>query len=167
MIEVRIRRADLTDRPVVQAFHRALYLDHRASVMPEGMERLFAYRSFQTVLAEDVAAMLRDPSVVVLLALAERDLGEEAIGYISGTIESDDRRVIRRKGVVGDWYVAEELRGSGVGRRLFETLESIFAEAGCGLVEVATWPFNEGTRKALGKLGYEEIQITYRKELGD
>jgi GNAT superfamily N-acetyltransferase len=151
---------------VVETFHRALYLEHRAAVMPGGMERLFAYRSFETVLAEDVAAMLRDPSVVVLLALDVGDEGpEEAIGYISGTIQNDERRVIRRKGVVGDWYVTEATRGAGIGRRLFETLESIFAEAGCGIVEVATWPFNEGTRKALGKLGYDEIQITYRKEL--
>ncbi len=162
-MEVRVRRADLADRPVVEAFHRALYLEHRAAVMPEGMERLFAYRSFEAVLAEDVGAMLRDPSVVVLLALGDG----EAIGYISGTIENDDRRVIRRKGVVGDWYVDEAARGTGIGRRLFETLESIFGEAGCGIVEVATWPFNEGTRKALGKLGYAEIQITYRKELGE
>jgi len=162
-MEVQLRQADLADRPVVEGFHRALYLEHRAAVMPAGMERLFAYRSFETVLAEDVAAMLRDPAVVVLLALGDG----KAIGYISGSIENDDRRVIRRKGVVGDWYVQESVRGAGVGRRLFETLESIFAEAGCGLVEVATWPFNEGTRKALDRLGYSEIQITYRKELGE
>lgn len=162
-MEVRLRRADLADRPVVEAFHKALYLEHRASVMPAGMERLFAYRSFETVLTEDVAAMLRDPSVVVLIALGDG----AAIGYISGTIENDERRAIRRKGVVGDWYVDEPARGAGIGRRLFETLESIFREAGCGLVEVATWPFNEGTRKALDRLGYSEIQITYRKELGE
>ena len=162
-MEVQLRQADLADRPVVEAFHRALYLEHRAAVMPAAMERLFAYRSFETVLAEDVAAMLRDPAVVVLLALGDG----KAIGYISGTIENDDRRVIRRKGVVGDWYVDESVRGAGVGRRLFDTLETIFAEAGCGLVEVATWPFNEGTRKALDRLGYSEIQITYRKEFGE
>lgn len=166
-MEVRLRRADLADRPVVEAFHRALYLEHRAGVMPEGMERLFAYRSFEAVLAEDVAAMLRDPAVVVLLALGQEGEAEKAIGYISGTIENDERRVIRRKGVVGDWYVDEAARGAGIGRRLFETLESIFREAGCGLVEVATWPFNEGTRRAIDALGYREIQVTYRKELED
>lgn len=162
-MELRLRRAELGDRPLIEAFHRALYLEHRAAVMPAGMERLFAYRSFEAVLAEDVAAMLRDPSVVVLLALGD----DSAVGYISGTIESDERRVIRRKGVVGDWYVDEAVRGTGIGRRLFETLEAIFLEAGCGLVEVATWPFNEGTRKALDRLGYSEIQITYRKEIGE
>ncbi len=162
-MDVELRQADLADRPVVEAFHRALYLEHRGSVMPAGMERLFAYRSFETVLAEDVSAMLRDPSVVVLLAVGDG----KAIGYITGSIENDERRVIRRKGVVGDWYVDPSVRGSGIGRRLFETLETIFAEAGCGLVEVATWPFNRGTRKALDRLGYSEIQITYRKELGE
>jgi len=161
-MEVQLRRADLADRPVIEALHRALYLEHRASVMPAGMERLFAYRSFETVLAEDVAAMLRDPAMVVLLALGDG----AAVGYISGTIEADERRVIRRKGVVGDWYVDDAVRGAGIGRRLFETLESIFEEAGCGLVEVATWPFNEGTRRALERLGYSEIQITYRKAIG-
>ena len=113
-MEVRLRRADLADRPVIEAFHRALYLGHRASVMPVGMERLFAYRSFGAVLAEDVAAMLRDPSVVVLMAFAQVEGPEEAVGYISGSIESDERRVIRRKGVVGDWYVEERFRGASV-----------------------------------------------------
>ena len=162
-MKLELRQADLADRPVVEAFHRALYLEHRAAVMPAGMERLFAYRSFETVLAEDASAMLRDPSVVVLLAIGDG----EAVGYISGTIEHDERRAIRRKGIVGDWYVAASHRGTGIGRRLFETLEAIFAEAGCGLVEVATWPFNASTRKAVERLGFAEIQITYRKELGE
>lgn len=160
---VRVRPATLADRAIVERFHRALYLEHRAHVMSAGMERLFAYRAFEEVLAEDVRAMLRDDSVVVLLAESD----EGPVGYISGTIESDERRVIRRKGVVGDWLVEESARGAGVGRRLFETLEAIFREAGCGLVEVATWPFNEGTRQALRQLRYEEIQITYRKALDD
>ena len=158
---VTFRRATGKDLAVVEGFHRALYLEHRASVMPAGMNRLFAYRAFETVLAEDVRAMLRDEEVVVLLA----EEAGEAVGYISGTIESDERRAIRRKGVVGDWLVSEALRGEGIGRRLFETLEAIFREAGCGIVEVATWPFNTGTRAALQRLGYFEIQVTYRKEI--
>ena len=162
-MEIRLRRATLADESAVRGFHRALYVEHRGSVMPAGLERLFAYRAFEDVLAEDVRAMLRDEDVVVLVA--ENDEGP--LGYISGTIENDERREIRRKGVVGDWLVVEQARGGGIGRLLFETLEAIFREAGCGLVEVATWPFNEGTRAALGALGYHEIQITYRKPLGD
>ena len=44
--------------------------------------------SFEDVLAEDVRAMLRDEDVVVLVA--ENDEGP--LGYISGTIENDERR---------------------------------------------------------------------------
>lgn len=159
---VAIRRARLEDREHVYRFHRALYVEHRESVMPEGMDLLYAYRDFENVLGQDVDAMLRNPSTTILLC--ERD--GEPLGYASGFVSNDTRRVLSRKGTLGDWYVLPEERGSGVGRRLVEALLAIFSDAGCSVVETSTWPFNTDTRKAMAKLGFHEVQIVYRRELG-
>lgn len=163
---MRVRQARLEDLEVVYRFHRALYLDHRGAIMPEGMEILFAYRQFPHVLREDVEAMLRGEASVVLVA-EDVDAGPHPrpIGYASGTIQNDPRRVLSRKGILGDWFVAEDARGSGVGRRLVEVLFAIFQESGCSVVETSTWTFNTETRKAMDALGFREIQVTYRKEI--
>jgi GNAT superfamily N-acetyltransferase len=69
-------------------------------------------------------------------------------------------------GVVGDWYVDEAARGHGVGAALLAELERRFADAGCEVMESATWSFNRGARAAHLALGFDEVQVTYRKRLG-
>ena len=158
---IAIRRASRSDRVAVLTFHRALYRVHRDAVLPEGMLPLVDFRNFDAVLREDVDAMLTDGETVLLLASIEgRD-----VGYVSGHVEVDDRRVIRRRGVVGDWYVDAEVRGQGVGRALMQALEKAFREAGCVAVESATWAFNPGARAAHLELGFREVQVVYRKLL--
>lgn len=157
----RIRRAHLEDRDAVLRFHLALYQTHRDAVMPDGLELLYAYRRFGEVLREDVTAMLRTPSVILLLA----ECDDTPVGYVSGYVENDPRRILGRKGMIGDWYVDAEYRGRGVGRQLVEALQGSFREQGCNIVEVSTWPFNHDTRAAFAALGFDEVQITYRRAL--
>lgn len=159
-----LRRAELADRDTIQRFHRALYLEHRSALMPEGLEILYAYRDFENVLREDVDAMLRNPGTTILVA---EDEAERLLGYVSGMVEHDPRRVLSRKGVLGDWYVEPDARGLGVGRKLVDGLFAHFRVLGCSVVETMTWPFNTGTRKAMAKLGFEEIQIVYRQSLSE
>lgn len=158
---VAVRRAGPRDRSVVFGFHRALYQTHRDRVMPDGILPLVGYRDFDAVLREDVDAMLANPEVAVLLA--END--GIPVGYVTGHVKYDPRRLARRRGVVGDWYVDETTRGLGVGKQLLETLTAVFREAGCDAMESATWAFNDGARKAHLALGFTEVQITYRKPL--
>ncbi|MEM7604201.1 MAG: GNAT family N-acetyltransferase [Myxococcota bacterium] len=158
-----MRQALPKDRDTLVAFHRALYLDHRSSLMGPQLERLYAYRLFEEVLVEDVDAMLRNPATAILIAEESR----EPVGYISGYVETDRRRVLSRKGIVGDWYVLASRRGEGVGRKLLDALLAIFRESGCNVAEIATWPVNHGTRRHIEAAGFEEIQIVYRQALDD
>lgn len=160
-MSVTVRRATTRDRSAVLAFHRALYKTHRDSVLPEGMLPLVGYRDFDAVLRDDVDAMLTDADSAVLLA----EDGGRAVGYATGSIETDPRRLVKRRGVLGDWYVDLEARGTGVGKALVDALEAVFREAGCDAMESATWAFNEGARRAHEKLGFREVQIVYRKVL--
>lgn len=131
--------------------------------MPDELEILYAYRGFEDVLREDVDAMLRDRAAIVLVA-EEADV---ALGYASGVVRDEPRRVLHRKGVLGDWYVDPAARGRGVGRQLVDALFERFRDEGCSVVETMTWPFNTGTRAAMERLGFREVQITYRRCLDD
>lgn len=158
-----IRRANRKDRPQIVAFHTALYVKHRDEVVLREVVPLIAYRDFAKVLREDVDSMLANPEVAVLLA----EQGGTAVGYVTGHVERDDRRVLRTKGIVGDWYVDPSARGTGVGKRLLGTLLDVFRTAGCTVVESATWATNSGARKAHEALGFRETQVTYRLALAD
>ena len=160
-----MRQALLEDRDTVLGFHRALYEQHRAAMMDEKLSLLYAYRRFPEVLEEDVDAMLRNPATAILLAEEVEETNPYAIGYITGYIENDPRRVLSRKGVVGDWYVTKSARGSGHGKRLLEALLSIFRESGCSISEIGTWPFNTATRTFIESAGFDEVQIVYRQKL--
>jgi len=147
----------------VLGFHRALYVDHAGSIVDPELAPFYAYKDLDAALRDDVDSLLEGGEETAVL-IAEMD--GEAVGYITGHIETDARRVLPRKGVVQDWYVSEKARGLGTGRLLLELLEEAFAAAGCGVIESTTFPFNRGARQAHEKLGFREVQIRYRKRIG-
>ena len=97
------------------------------------------------------------------MLLASR--GGRDIGYITGHVEHDPRRVLQRKGVVEDWFVLPEDRKGGVGKLLMGALEQRFRDRGCTVMESMTWPFNDLARKSHEALDFREIEIRYRKRL--
>lgn len=163
MDDLHLRPARATDRDVLVRFHRALYIDHRDSLVGPEIVRLSAYENFEAVLAGDVASMLASRDVAVLVA----ERADELIGYITGRVENEPRRVLPRRGVVEDWYVVPAHRKTQVGRRLFDALLEIFRAQKCDLVESSTWAANTGARAAHERLGFHPVQVTYRMAMPD
>ena len=161
MSQATLRRASRADRASLRALHRALYIDHHESIVPPAIAPLLAYRDFERVLRDDIDGLIEHPNAVVLVA--ERD--GSVLGYITGHIEEEPERRMPRRGVVEDWYVEPAARGEGLGAALMATLEAVFREAGCDLIESATWSFNEGAVQAHRKLGFEAYQVRFRKPL--
>lgn len=161
--KVTIRRATRADRSTLLELHRALYVTHRDRIVPDDRLPLIAYRNFDAVLREDVESMLSNPDVVFLVA----EIAGAIVGYVTGHVENDARRVLPKKGVIEDWYVSEATRGLGVGKTLLATAENIFRQVGCQVIESATWPTNDGARRAHEALGFQEIQIVYRKRIDE
>jgi ribosomal protein S18 acetylase RimI-like enzyme len=158
---IQVRAADDTDRDVLISFHRSLYQGHRDEVVTEDDLPLIEYRDYERVLRDDLDALLKDRTSHVLLAESQG----AAVGYITGRVAVEPRRVLAPRGVVEDWYVVPESRGSGVGARLLRELEARFAATGCEVIESATWSGNEGARRAHDALGFREIRVMYRKRL--
>ena len=158
---IEVREADDSDRDVLMGFHQSLYQDHRDEVVAKNDLPLIEYRDYERILRDDLDALLRDRSSHVLVAESQG----VAVGYITGRVTMEPRRVLPRRGVVEDWYVVPESRDSGVGAVLLRELEERFAAAGCELIESATWSGNEGARRAHDALGFREIRVMYRKRI--
>lgn len=159
--DVVVRRATRKDQPVVLRFHRALYIEFRDQIADPALIPLFAYKDMEGTLREDVDGLLGARSARVYLA----ERAGEAVGYISGHLEVDHRRVLVRRGVVEDWYIAEGERARGVGQKLLAELTEWFKSEQCDLVESGTWAFNANARAAHKRAGFHEIEIKLRKRL--
>jgi len=158
---IEVREADDSDRDVLMGFHQGLYQDHRDEVVANKDLPLIEYRDYERILSDDLDALLRDRNSHVLVAESQG----VAVGYITGRVTMEPRRVLPRRGVVEDWYVMPASRASGVGALLLRELEERFAAAGCELIESATWSGNEGARRAHDALGFREIRVMYRKRI--
>jgi GNAT superfamily N-acetyltransferase len=156
-----IRAATKADHALVLRFHRDLYIKHRDELARPDVLPLLAYKDLDGTLRDDVEGLLSSRDTRVLLAEREG----HAVGYISGHTEVDPRRLLTRKGVVEDWFVAKSERGQGTGRLLLDTLVEHFRRDGCQVVESGTWAFNEGARRAHAKAGFTEIEVKFRKRL--
>ena len=137
-----VREADDSDRQVLMSFHQSLYQAHRDEVVAEQDRPLIEYLDYERILRDDLQALLDEPSSHVLLAESQG----VAVGYITGRVTVEPRRVLPRRGVVEDWYVVPASRGSGVGASLLRELERRFAAAGCEVMESATWAANQGAQ---------------------
>lgn len=159
---IHVREAVDSDRAVLMGFHRSLYQSHRDQVVAKEDLPLIEYRDYDRILRDDLDALMKHPRGYVLVA---ESLGA-TIGYITGRVTEEPRRLLPRKGVVEDWYVVPGSRGSGAGALLVREIEVRFAAAGCDVIESATWSGNEGARRAHDALGFREIRVMYRKLIG-
>jgi ribosomal protein S18 acetylase RimI-like enzyme len=158
---IHVRDAREADRDTLFRFHKGLYEAHRDRVVAREDLPLIAYRDYERILDDDLRALMKDRDSVVLLAESRN----VPIGYITGRIATEPRRVLPIRGVVEDWYVEEAARGVGAGTSLLRELEKRFTAAGCQVIESATWSSNDGARSAHGSLGFREIRVIYRKLL--
>lgn len=161
MSEVQVRRATDADRSLLRYFHRQLYVAHRERVLAKEIEPLFAYKDLDSALEEDVRALLSNRDAVALIA----EIDGEPVGYITGHLEVDRRRVLPRRGIIEDWYVDEARRAHGIGKHLVEAIKTHFRDLGCQVLESATWAANAGAREAHTALGFHELDIRYRMRL--
>jgi GNAT superfamily N-acetyltransferase len=157
----QVRAAEGSDRDTLIDFHRSLYQDHRDEVVAKEDLPLIEYQDYECILFEDLDALLRDEHSHVLIAESRG----VPIGYITGRVTFEPQRTLPCRGVVEDWYVVPESRGTGVGALLLRELEERLAAAGCETIESATWSGNEGARRAHDALGFREIRVMYRKRL--
>jgi aminoglycoside 6'-N-acetyltransferase I len=92
----------------------------------------------------------------------------ELVGFLEGRLRSHaDGCETSPVGYLEGWFVAEHVRGRGVGRALVERFEIWVRARGCRELASDTWLDNIASQRAHERLGFTEVDrvITYRKPL--
>jgi aminoglycoside 6'-N-acetyltransferase I len=100
-------------------------------------------------------------------------VAEVSSGVLAGFLEVDLRshadgcNPSRPVGYVEGWYVAENHRHKGIGKRLLAAAEDWARDQGCVEMASDTWVDNKVSQRAHEALGYEVVDrcVHYRKAL--
>jgi aminoglycoside 6'-N-acetyltransferase I len=152
--EIQVRLAQSPDHEQLLRFREALW--PKASA--EG-------------LARELTAILEGKAPVTMPLMIF--VAEASEGMLAGFLEVDLRShadgcdPVRPVGYVEGWYVAEEYRHRGVGRKLLEAAEDWARSQGCLEIASDTWIDNEVSQRVHESLGYEVVDrcVHYRKKL--
>jgi aminoglycoside 6'-N-acetyltransferase I len=87
------------------------------------------------------------------------------VGFIIGSITSEDALIRNNIGHFEDWFVEDEYRKKGIGMELYNELEKWFKEKGCQQIVSEIWEGNELSRKAHEQLGFFVSGISFGKIL--
>lgn len=99
-------------------------------------------------------------------------VSERADGGLQGFVEVSVRAYAEgcstdRVGYVEGWYVDEDVRLQGIGRKLIEAAEGWAISKGCTEMASDVLLDNQSSQQAHERLGYEEVEriVCYKKSL--
>jgi len=154
MIQVRIRQASPADREQLSQLREALW--PQTSAAEHG-------RELEPILAGDTPG-----SMPLINFVAEAEDGKLA-GFAEVDLRShaDGCDPARPVGYLEGWYVTEEYRGRGIGRRLLSAAEDWARSRGCVEMASDTWIDNTLSQSCHEALGFEMVDrcVHYRKRL--
>ena len=156
MSDVEIRPARLSDLDQLAALLAALW--PQAPVEEHAQElRLLLGGQSESVLTMPLAIFVAEASDGTLVGFVEIDLRSHADGC-------DPAHAV---GYVEGWYVVEEYRQSGVGKRLIAQAENWARGHGCVEMGSDALIDNDISQRAHEALGYEVVDrcVHYRKRL--
>ena len=158
MSDICIRLAQLSDRGQLVRLREALWPKSSAGELTRDLTR-------------ELTQILEGKAPVTLPLII---LGAEARdGVLAGFLEVDLRshadgcNPSRPVGYVEGWYVAENHRHRGIGRKLLAVAEDWARSQGCIEMASDTWVDNEVSQRVHEALGYEVVDrcVHYRKTL--
>jgi aminoglycoside 6'-N-acetyltransferase I len=153
-MEIRVRPASPADRDQLARLREALWPETPASQHARELEPILAGKTpglmpLINFVAESADGRLVGFAEVDLRSHADGCNPEQPVGYLEG------------------WYVVEEARRSGLGRRLLSAAEDWARSHGCVEMASDTWMDNEVSQVSHAALGFEVVDrcVHYRKTL--
>jgi aminoglycoside 6'-N-acetyltransferase I len=110
-------------------------------------------------------AVVTLPLIILVAEASDRQLA----GFLEVDLRShaDGCNPLRPVGYIEGWYVAENHRHKGIGRKLLAVAEDWARSHGCVEIASDTWVDNEVSQRVHESLGYEVVDrcVHYRKTL--
>jgi aminoglycoside 6'-N-acetyltransferase I len=133
-------------------------------------EALWPKASAEELAGELTATLEGKPPVTLPLIIL---VAEASDGTLAGFLEVDLRShadgcdASRPVGYIEGWYVAENHRHLGVGKKLLTVAEDWARSQGCMEIASDTWIDNEVSQRVHEAMGYEVVDrcVHYRKKL--
>jgi aminoglycoside 6'-N-acetyltransferase I len=162
---IRIRPAQLSDREQLLRFREALWPNASAEEHSRELTLILEGKPVTTL-----------PLIILvaeLVAEASDRTPEASDRTLAGFLEVDLRshadgcNPSRPVGYIEGWYVAENHRHEGIGKKLLAAAEEWARGQGCIEVASDTWVDNEVSQRVHEALGYEVVDrcVHYRKTL--
>jgi len=154
MSDICIRLAQLSDRDQLLRFREALWPKTPAEE-----------HTRELTLILEGAAPVTMPLIILVAEASDRHLA----GFLEVGLRShaDGCNPSRAVGYIEGWYVAENHRHRGIGRKLLAAAEDWARSHGCVEIASDTWVDNEVSQRVHEALGYEVVDrcVHYRKTL--
>jgi aminoglycoside 6'-N-acetyltransferase I len=152
--DTRIRLAQLADRDQLLHMRQALWPKPSAE---EHARELTLILEGKAPVTMPLIILVAEASDRIVAGFLEVDLRSHADGC----------NPLRPVGYIEGWYVAENYRHRGIGRKLLAAAEDWARSQGCVEIASDTWVDNEVSQRVHEALGYEVVDrcVHYRKTL--
>lgn len=154
MSDLCVRLAQSSDRDQLARMRQALWPKASAEELTRELTQILEGK-----------AQVTTPLIILVAEASDSELA----GFLEIDLRShaDGCNPFRPVGYIEGWYVAENQRHNGIGKRLLATAEDWVRSQGCVEMASDTWIDNEVSQCAYQALGYEVVDrcVHYRKTL--
>jgi ribosomal protein S18 acetylase RimI-like enzyme len=126
---------------------------------PLGLTWTEEYLDESAIISETTDEFISDPKHICFVAELENNL----IGFISGCLNINEKKIYARKGYIEDWFVSENYRNQGVGKKLYNELIKEFAKEKCDNLEIHAYVSNPAI-EMYRKLGFQDMVLKMIKK---
>ena len=87
------------------------------------------------------------------------------IGYIFGYAKERPGRLLNKKGIVEDWFVADNYRNTGIGKKLLAFLIKEFKNENCNVLSICAFASHKETISKYRQMGFVDMDLTLVKKI--